>query len=62
MTRGIAEEMVTQHLMRDLGHSVTLVNVSTVKERRQGHPTVGLVRMKHILLTYMFAQDTGTLL
>ena len=48
--------------MRELGHSVTLVNRVDSRAAKAWASNHGLVRMKHILLTYMFAQDTGTLL
>ena len=59
---GIAEGSGDATPMREVGHSVTLVNHVDCQAVKAWASNRGLVRMKHILLTYMFAQDTGTLL
>ena len=38
LTTGIAEGMVTKHLLQELGHEVTLVNHVDSQSAKHGHP------------------------
>ena len=52
LTTGVAEGMVTKHLLQELGHEVILMNhVDSQASKR------GLGRMKHVMLKYMYVQD-----
>ena len=51
LTTGVAEGMVTKHLLQELGHEVILI----VSLQKHGHPR-GLGRMKNVMLKYMYVQ------
>ena len=57
LTTGIAEGMVTKHLLQELGHEVTLVNHVGGQSAKAWASRRGLERMKHVMLKYMFLQD-----
>ena len=57
LTTGIAEGMVTKHLLQELGHEVTVVNHVDSPSAKPGTSRRGLGRIKHVMLMYMFVQD-----
>ena len=57
LTTGIAEGMVTKHLLQELGHEVTLMNHVDSQSAKAWASKRGLGRMKHVMLKYMFVQD-----
>ena len=57
LTSGIAERMVTKHLLQELGHEVTLMNDVGSQSAKAWASKRGLGRMKHVMLKYMFVQD-----
>ena len=57
LTTGIAEGMVTKHLLQELGHEVTLTNHVDSQSAKVWASRRGLGRMKHVMLKYMFVQD-----
>ena len=57
LTTGIAEGMVTKHLLQELGHEVILMNHVDSQSAKAWASTRGLGRMKHVMLKYMFVQD-----
>ena len=57
LTTGIAEGMVTKHLLQELGHEVTLTNHVDSQSAKAWASRRGLGRMKHVMLKYMFVQD-----
>ena len=54
---GIAEGVATKHLLKELGHEVTLVNHVDSQSAKAWASKRGLGRMKHVLLKHMFVQD-----
>ena len=56
-TPGIPERMVTEHLLKELGYDVTLVNHVDSQSANALASKQGLGRMKHVMLKYMFGQD-----
>ena len=57
LTIGIAEGMVTKHLLQELGHEVILMNHVDSQSAKAWASRRGLGRMKHVMLKYMFVQD-----
>ena len=57
LTPGIAEGMMGKHLLRELGHEVTLVNHVDSLSAKALASKRRLGRMKHVVLKYMFLQD-----
>ena len=49
--------MVTNHLLKELGHEVTLVNHVVSQSAKAWAAKRGLGRMKDVMLKYMFVQD-----
>ena len=56
-TTGVAEVMVTKHLLQELGHEVILMNHVDSQSAKVWASTRGLGRMTHMMLKYMFVQD-----
>ena len=56
LTTGIAEGMVTKHLLQELGHELILMNHVDSQSAKAWASTRGLGRMKHVMLKYMFVQ------
>ena len=56
LTTGIADGMVMKHLLKQLGHEVTVVNHVDSQSAKAWASKRGLGRMKHAMLKYMFAQ------
>ena len=54
LTTGIAEEMVTKHLLQHLGHEVILMNRVDSQSAKAWASKRG---MNHVMLKYMFVQD-----
>ena len=57
LTIGIAEAMVTNHLLQELGHEVTLMNHVDSQSAKAWASKRGQGRVKHVMLKYMFVQD-----
>ena len=57
LTTGIAEGIVTKHLLQELGHEVTLTNHVESQSAKAWASRRGLGRKKHVMLKYMFVQD-----
>ena len=57
LTTGIAERMVTKHLLQELGHEVILMNHVVSQSAKARASKRGLGRMKHVMLKFMFVQD-----
>ena len=57
LTTGVAEGMVTKHLLQDLGHEVILMNHVDSQSSKAWACKRGLERMKHVMLKYMYVQD-----
>ena len=57
LTTGMAEGMVTKHLLKELGYEVTLGNHVDSHSAKAWASKRGLGRMKHVMLKYMFVQD-----
>ena len=57
LTTGIAEGMVTKHLLQELGHEVTLMSHVDSQSAKAWASRRGLGRMKHVMLKYIFVQD-----
>ena len=57
LTTGIAEGMVTNHLLQELGHEVIPMNHVNSQSAKAWASKRGLGRMKHVMLKYMFVQD-----
>ena len=57
LTTGIAEGMVTKHLLQELGHEVILMNHVDSQSAKAWASMRGLGRMKHVMLKYMCVQD-----
>ena len=56
LTTGVAEGMVTKHLLQEVGHEVILMN-HVVSLQKHGHPKRGFGRKKHVMLKSMYVQD-----
>ena len=56
LTTGVAEGMVTKHLLQKMGHEVILMNM-LAQSAKAWAPKRGLGRMKHVMLKYMYVQD-----
>ena len=56
LATGIAEGMVTKHLLQELGHEVILMNHVDSQSAKAWASKRGLGRMKHVMLKYMFVQ------
>ena len=54
---GVAEGMVTKHLLQELGHEVILMNHVDSQSAKAWASKRGLGRMKHVMLKYMYVQD-----
>ena len=57
LTTGIAEGMVTKHLLQKVGHEVILMNNVDNQSAKAWASKRGLGRMRHVMLKYMFVQD-----
>ena len=57
LTTGIAEGMVTKHLLQELGHEVILMNHVDSQSAKTWASNRRLGRMKHVALNYIFVQD-----
>ena len=57
LTTGVAERMVTKHLLQELGHEVILMNHVDSQSAKAWASKRGLGRMKHAMLKYMYVQD-----
>ena len=57
LTTGIAEGMVTKHLLQELGHDVILMNHVANQSAKAWASERGLGRMTHVMLKYMYVQD-----
>ena len=57
LTTGVAEGMVTKHLLQELGHEVILMNHVDSQCAKAWASKRGLGRMKHVMLKYMYVQD-----
>ena len=57
LTTGVAEGMVTKHLLQELGHEVILMNHVDSQSAKAWASKRGLGRMKHVMLKYMHVQD-----
>ena len=57
LTTGVAEGMVTNHLLQELGHEVILMNHVDSQSAKAWASKRGLGRMKHVMLKYMYVQD-----
>ena len=57
LTTGVAEDMVTTHLLQELGHEVILMNHVDSQSAKAWASKRGLGRMKHVMLKYMYVQD-----
>ena len=53
MTTGVAEGMVTKHLLQELGHEEILMNHVDSQLAKAWASKRGLGRMKHAMLKYM---------
>ena len=56
LTTGLAEEMVTKHLLQELGHEVILINHFDSQSSKAWASKRGLGK-KHVMLKYMYVQD-----
>ena len=56
LTTGVAEGMVTKHLLQELGHEVILMNHVDSQSAKAWASKRGLGRMKHVM-KYMYVQD-----
>ena len=56
-TTGVAEGMVTKHLLQELEHQVILMNHVDSQFANAWASKRGLGRMKHVMLKYMYVQD-----
>ena len=56
LTTGIAEGMVTKHLLQELGHEVIILNHVDIQSAKAWASKRGLGRMKHVMLKYMYVQ------
>ena len=54
---GVAEGMVTKHLLQELGHEVILMNHVDSQSAKAWASERGLGRMKHVMLKYVYVQD-----
>ena len=57
LTTGVAEGMVTKHLLQELGHEVILMNHVDGQSAKAWASMRGFGRMKHVMLKYMYVQD-----
>ena len=57
LTTGVAEGMVTKHLLQEFGHEVILMNHVDSQSAKAWASKRGLGRMKHVMLKYMYVQD-----
>ena len=57
LTTGIAEGMVTKHLLKELGYEVTPLNRVDSQSAKAWASKRGLGRMKHVMLKYKFEQE-----
>ena len=57
LTTGVAEGMVTKHLLQELGHEVILMNHVDSQSAKAEASKRRLGRMKHVMLKYMYVQD-----
>ena len=57
LTTGVAERMVTKHLLQAFGHEVILMNHIDSQSAKAWASKRGLGRMKHVMLKYMNVQD-----
>ena len=53
---GIAEGIMTKHLLQELGHEVNLMNHIDSQSAKAWASKRGLGKMKHVMLKYMFVQ------
>ena len=57
VTTGVAEGMVTKHILQELGHEVILMNDVNSQSAKAWASKRGLGRMKRVMLKYMYVQD-----
>ena len=57
LTTGIAEGMVTNHLLQELGHDAILMNHVDSQSAKAWASKRGLRRMNHVMLKCMLVQD-----
>ena len=57
LTTGVAEGMVTKHLLQQLGHDLILMNHVDSQSAKAWASKRGPGRMKHVMLKYMHVQD-----
>ena len=57
MTTGVAEGMVTKHLLQELGREVILTKHLDSQSAKAWASKRGLGRMKHVMLECMYVQD-----
>ena len=57
VTTGVAEGMVTKHILQELGHEVFLMNHVDSQSAKAWASKRGLGRMKRVMLKYMYVQD-----
>ena len=57
LTTGVAEGMVTKHLLQALSHEVILMNHVDSQSAEAWASKRGLGRMKNVMLKYMYVQD-----
>ena len=57
LTTGVAEGMVTKHLLQELGHEGILMNHVDSQSAKAWASKRGLGRMKHVMQKYMYVQD-----
>ena len=59
LTTGVAQGMVTKHLLQELGHEMILMNHVDSQSAKAWASKRGLGRMKHVMLKYMYVQDVA---
>ena len=57
LTTGIAEGMVTKHILKELGYEVTLVNHVDSQSAKACASKRGLGWRKHVMMRCVFVQD-----
>ena len=57
LTTGVAEGMVTKHLLQELGYEVILMNHVDSQSAKAWASKKGLGRIEYVMLKYMYVQD-----
>ena len=57
LTTGVAEGMVTKHLLQEFGHEVIIMNHVDSQSAKAWVSKREVGKMKHVLLEYMYVQD-----